>query len=176
METDVKQAIALARQRQAHFANQHRTEREFEEGDWVFLSTTNLRVRTLTKKLTPRYVGPLRISQKISRTAYRLDIPSSWKARRLHDVFYVGLLKEHKGPMPQENVQLPPLANEEEEFEVEYIREHRKTVGGYKFLVKWKGYPEEENTWQSRKDLANAPRIVARYCQDQEISQEVEAE
>lgn len=161
IERSMKETIAMAQQRQAHQANKHRREREFKEGDWVFLSTSNLSVMTLTKKLAPRYVGPMKVTKKISRTAYEIDIPKSWK--KIHNVFYVGLLKPFKGEEPTEPVQIPPLVQETEEFEVEDIRSHRQSEDGLQFLVKWRGYAEEENTWQSRGDLANAPRILANY-------------
>jgi len=46
----------------------------------------------------------------------------------------------------------PEIIDQEEEFEMEAIRKHRfgKWRGSlYKqYLVKWKGYPEWENTWE----------------------------
>ena len=40
-----------------------------------------------------------------------------------------------------------------EEYKVEAILSHRKQRGKIQYLVKWKGYHDHENTWQSRKDL-----------------------
>jgi hypothetical protein len=160
IEKTMKEIIAKAQQRQATQANKHRREREFEKDDWVFLATGNLSLMTQTKKLAPRYVGPLRIIEKISSSAYRLEIPATWK---IHNVFYVGLLKEYRGETPTEPVQIPPLMHEVEEFEVEEVRNHRSTEKGLEFLVKWRGYTEEENTWQTKEDLANAPKVLANY-------------
>ena len=35
-----------------------------------------------------------------------------------------------------------------DEYEVEKFVAHKKTAKGYSFLVKWEGYPDEENTWE----------------------------
>ena len=32
-----------------------------------------------------------------------------------------------------------------------------------KYLVKWLGYPPENNTWQSEADLKNSPDVVTDY-------------
>jgi len=42
---------------------------------------------------------------------------------------------QHKDPAPP-----PDIINEEEEYEVEEIRGHRKKGRGTQFLVYWKGY------------------------------------
>ena len=44
---------------------------------------------------------------------------------------------------------------EETEFEVESIIDHRKILGITEFLVKWKGYPASENTWEPEDHLLN---------------------
>ena len=40
---------------------------------------------------------------------------------------------------------LPEIINEEEEYEVEEIRKHRKQECGIQFLVHWKGYRNEHD-------------------------------
>ena len=62
----------------------------FEEGDRVLLSTQNLRFKNIPSKLRQRFVGPFRIEEKISKSAYRLGLPDEWK---IHNVFHVSLLK-----------------------------------------------------------------------------------
>jgi len=173
IEGQIRQAIGVAQQRQALYANKRRREREFDVGDWVFLSTANLKLQVLSKKLAPKYVGPLEIIEKLSSTAYRLDLPETW---RIHNVFYVGLLKENRGSPPEKRPRLPALVQDQEEFEVEEIQRHRKTNDGLRFLVKWKGYSEEESTWQRYDDLTNAPKKLAAYCKAADILKEVRDE
>jgi hypothetical protein len=62
---------------------------------------------------------------------------------------------------------LPPdLIDGEEEYEVEQICAHR-TWGQCKtlqYLIKWKGYPESNNTWENA-DQIHAPVLIKLYHQ-----------
>ena len=62
----------------------------FEEGDRVLLSTQNFQFKNIPNKLRQRFVGPFRVEEKISESAYRLGLPTEWK---IHDAFYISLLK-----------------------------------------------------------------------------------
>jgi Chromo (CHRromatin Organisation MOdifier) domain len=44
---------------------------------------------------------------------------------------------------------------------VEKIIQSRKVGRGTYYLVKWKGYPELENTWEPEKNLTIAPEALA---------------
>jgi Chromo (CHRromatin Organisation MOdifier) domain len=60
----------------------------------------------------------------------------------------------------------PDLIDGEEEYEVEQIRSHR-TWGRSKtlqYLIKWKGYPESDNTWENA-DQIHAPELIKLYHQ-----------
>jgi hypothetical protein len=45
-------------------------------------------------------------------------------------------------------------ATDSEEFEVEAVRSHKVEDGTVKYCLKWKGYPEEDNTWESESKLS----------------------
>lgn len=77
-----KAAAHAAQQRQKAYADQHRSELEFEVGQLVLLSTLNLSLRNDgCRKLLPRWVGPMKITKRIGKVAYRLDLPDGWKIR-----------------------------------------------------------------------------------------------
>ena len=87
----------------------------------------------------------------------RLSEPT--KAKRIHYAFHVSLLKpvqEDKFTRYQEPSPPVIMDAEEEEYEVEAILDTKKIRGTQKYLVKWKGYENHENTWQTREDLSNA--------------------
>ena len=69
-------------------------------------------------------------------------------------------------------MQPPPLRiydNDDEEYEVEEIfghRMHRKRRGHTlqrEFLIKWKGYPSYDATWEPESHLQSAPEILQDY-------------
>jgi hypothetical protein len=60
----------------------------------------------------------------------------------------------------------PVIAPEgEEEYEVEKILNSRKVGRQLQDLIRWKGYRQEEDTWQPKADVANAPELVQKFHQ-----------
>ena len=55
----------------------------------------------------------------------------------------------------------PDLIEEEEEYEVDSIRDCRKRGKGYQYLVEWKGYSDK--TWEPESNLKNATKILQEY-------------
>jgi len=51
----------------------------------------------------------------------------------------------------------------EEEFEVEKILNKKIVRRKEKFLVRWKGYTVEEDTWESRENLENTKELVEEF-------------
>jgi len=54
----------------------------------------------------------------------------------------------------------PILIDDEKGWEVETILDHKTRHGRGQFLVKWKGYPNGENSWEPVKGLENAEDLV----------------
>ena len=61
-------------------------------GDCVKLSTKNLKLKCC--KLSPRWIGPFQVLERIGAQAYRLGLPD--KYARSHPVFPVQLLEEYR--------------------------------------------------------------------------------
>src|SRR5712672_425362 len=128
---------------------------KFKEGDQVWLEATNLKLPYHTAKLAPRRQGPFRVSKVVSPVAYQLALPQSWG---IHDVFHASLLLPYKettvhGP----NFERPPpdLIEDEEEYEVETVVNHRHhgRRRQLQYLIKWKGYPSADNTWEPAENV-----------------------
>ena len=68
---------------------------EYEVGDKVFLNVSPWRkvLRFRKKgKLSPRFIGPYEVLERIGPVAYRLALPP--KLAKLHDVFHVYMLRK----------------------------------------------------------------------------------
>ncbi len=98
---------------------------QYKPGQQVWLDTTHLKLPYQKAKLTPKRLGPFKITKEISLVAYRLALPTNW---RIHNVFHASLLNPyHETNTHGPNFTRPPpdLVEGEEEFEVERIVAHR---------------------------------------------------
>ena len=124
--------ISQAQVRQAKYANQHRREETFQEGDSVLISSENINLPSQalrpTKKFQARYIGPYPVLSKISDNAYKIKLPETLK---IHPVFHVSKLKRYTETNDQEfpgRIVPPPesvIIDDKEEFEVEQILDKR---------------------------------------------------
>ena len=65
-------------------------------GDFVFLRVSPSKgIMRFGKsgKLSPRYVGPFQVIERIGEAAYRLDLPADFTDA--HDVFHVSMLRRY---------------------------------------------------------------------------------
>ena len=93
--------IQKIRERQRSYADVRRRPLTFDIGDHVFLKVSRLKgtLRFGKKgKLTPRYIRPFEILQKVGPVAYRLALPPNLQV--IHDVFHVSQLRKYI-PDPQ---------------------------------------------------------------------------
>jgi len=134
-----KRSLELARDRQAHYANVHRRDCVFKEGEEVLLSTQSLKLpKCVTPKLSNRYTGPFKIVQVVSPTAYKLQLTDTMK---IHPVFHVSLLKAYnsRGNNSHEQSVIEIVDESKREYEVD------KLLGNaLEKIVRW-------NIWYYRK-------------------------
>ena len=73
----IRERLKISQDRQKSYANNRRRDLEFEVGDMVFLRISPWKgVLRFGKrgKLSPRYIGPYRIVERIGEVAYRLEL------------------------------------------------------------------------------------------------------
>jgi len=148
------------------FANRRRGEgEEYEVGDLVLLSTKDLKWQMKgrrSEKLTECFVGPYKVKGVISSNVIELELPKSIKIYPVVNVSRVWLYKlqvEGQKKIPPK----PVIIEGEEEFKIEKILNKRIVREKEKFLVRWKGYTAEEDTWENRENLKNAKELVEEF-------------
>ncbi|KAL0536770.1 hypothetical protein IC582_025731 [Cucumis melo] len=156
----IRSRMHTAQSRQKSYADVRRKDLEFEIGDKVFLKVAPMRgvVRFERRgKLSPRFVGPFEILERIGPVAYRLAMPPSLST--VHDVFHVSMLRKYV-PDPSHVVDYEPLEIDENlsyvEQPVEVLAREVKTLRNRQIpLVKvlWRNHRVEEATWEREDDM-----------------------
>ncbi|KAL0537836.1 hypothetical protein IC582_026825 [Cucumis melo] len=156
----IRSRMHTAQSRQKSYADVRRKDLEFEIGDKVFLKVAPMKgvLRFERKgKLSPRFVGPFEILERIGPVAYRLALPPSLST--VHDVFHVSMLRKYV-PDPSHVVDYEPLEIDENlsyvEQPVEVLAREVKTLRNKQIpLVKvlWRNHRVEEATWEREDDM-----------------------
>ncbi|KAL0547191.1 hypothetical protein IC582_017119 [Cucumis melo] len=156
----IRSRMHTAQSRQKSYADVRRKDLEFELGDKVFLKVAPMKgvLRFERRgKLSPRFVGPFEILERIGPVAYRLALPPSLSA--VHDVFHVSMLRKYV-PDPSHVVDYEPLEIDENlsyvEQPVEVLAREVKTLRNKEIpLVKvlWRNHRVEEATWEREDDM-----------------------
>ena len=120
------------------------------------------------KKLHAHGAGPFKVIKKISSNAYVLELPSDLG---ISPTFNVSDLIEYKEPMmiPSEPFgpdpifesepipECPPTAFPKKREKIEQILDVKivttRNRDYYRYLVRWQGRPESDNSWITGEDL-----------------------
>ena len=127
-------------------------------GDKVFLKVSPWKkVMRFGKKgkLSPRFIGPYEILERVGPVAYRLALPP--ELSKIHNVFHVSMLRRYRSDpthiIQAEKIELQPDLSYEEEpvailaHEVKELRNKRVPL----VKVLWRNHSTEEATWKSEE-------------------------
>jgi len=115
-----------------------------------------------SKKLMERFVGPYAIEEVVSSNVVKLRLPSSMRIHPLVNVSWIVCYKEQvKGQKKKEEE--PVEVEGVEEWEVKKILNKKKIRGVEKYLIRWKGFMVEGDTWEKRENLKNAEELIEEF-------------
>ncbi|XP_026378674.1 uncharacterized protein LOC113273121 [Papaver somniferum] len=153
----LKSHLKEAQTRMKKYADSHRTERSFQDNDWVYLRLQPYRKTTVASqyfsKLSPRFYDPFRVLEKIGIVAYKLELPTT---SRINPVFHVSQLKKKLGTTVNVVDVLQDIIDYEK-WEPSAIlqRQMYKKVNhaGTQWIVQWKNLPKDEATCEDADDF-----------------------
>jgi hypothetical protein len=90
----IRENLRTAQSRQKSYADGKRRDVVFQEGDYVYLKVSQIRGLRRFKvkgKLSPRFLGPFKILERVGEVAYRLELPN--QLSDVHDVFHISQLE-----------------------------------------------------------------------------------
>jgi len=175
IQEEAKAELRKAQEEMKKFVDRKRGKgKEYKVEDLVLLSMKDLKWQMKGRrleKLTEHFIGPYKIKGIVFSNAIELELP---KTIKIHSVVNVSRIRLYK-PQVEGQKKVPPklvIIEREEEFKVERILNKRVVWGKEKFLVRWKGYTAEEDTWESRENLENVKELVEEF--EREYGKEAE--
>jgi hypothetical protein len=161
----LKEKLVMEHNHMKQQAYQGLSERQFAEGEQVFLRLQPYKQTSLKfehcQKLAPKFHGPYTILKWVGQVAYQLARPSHSK---LHPIFHVSCLNKVIGTRCQIQTNLPELAEEGSiwlQLEIvldqgEYLL-HQRTI--QEVLVQWKDTTPTDATWEPATILQQFPHL-----------------
>ena len=163
-----KSALEKTADKMSKSYDRHRTpSTPYQPGDKVLLNRRNI-TTPRNQKLDDKYFGPFEVIESIGPTTYKLKLPPTW---RIKDTFNESLLRPYFPPLfpsQKSHSRPPPVSvDNQEEYEVEEILDTRYSTRRKKqeYLVKWLGYPHEDNTWEPAENLTNAQKSIDTFLE-----------
>ncbi|KAL0340317.1 UNVERIFIED_CONTAM: Transposon Tf2-11 polyprotein [Sesamum radiatum] len=156
----VKKCLKAAQDRQKSYVDKHHREMEYEIGDKVFLKVSPWKgILRFGKQgnLSPRYIGPYEIIERIGPPAYQLALPA--ELSQIHDVFHVSMLRRYRSD-PSHVIREPKVEISEELTYMEEPTEildrsvrklRNKEIPMVK--VRWTHHSPREATWEVEEHM-----------------------
>jgi hypothetical protein len=161
----LKENLVMAQNHMKQQSDQGHSERQFAEGDQVFLllqpyNKTSLKAEHC-QKLVHKFYGPYTILKRVGQVAYPLALP---KHSKLHPVFHVSCLKKVIGAKCQIQANLPEFAEDgsiwlHPEVFLDQCEWHlcQRTIK--EVLVQWKDTTLADTTWEPTTILKQFPHL-----------------
>ena len=156
----IQQRLKAASDRQGSYANLKRKDIEYEVGDKVFLKVSQWKkiLRFGRKgKLSPRFIGPYEILERVGPVAYRLALPL--ELSKLHDVFHVSMTQRYRSDtshiLPVQDIQVQEDFTFDEEPKAILDHEIRQLRNKQVPLVKvlWQHHSMKGATWEPESTI-----------------------
>lgn len=162
----IQLALTRAQETYKRFADRHRLPQPaITVGSEVMLSTKNIRTTRPIRKFSERMLGPFKVIEQLSETAFRLKLPLEF--RRIHSVFHISLLEPvRKSSIPGRTNPPPPPINLEGYYKIKEIVDSRynRVRKRFEYRIEWDGYENdpEQYTWEPAENLDELGRELAR--------------
>lgn len=154
MIQQLKTNLQEAQNRMKVYAHQHRTDRQYEVNDMVYLRIQPYMQNAFglrgSLKLRSKYYGPFKIIARVGEVSYKLQLPDT---TNIHPVFHISHLKNHVGanaiPLPHVplltadgKIKTAPFAILDERI----IQRQKSPVK--QLLIHWESLGPEDATWE----------------------------
>ena len=159
-----KAALQLAAERMKWYYDLKVQDVPFKVGDKVLLNAKDY--QTTERSLSPRYLGPFKIIEQITKVTFKVELPDHYTA--IHPVFHASKLIPYTDAILPGQIVPPPNPVKRKghtEWFVDKILQH-KVEGWNKrnyYLVRWMGYGPDQDSWEPLENLQGARELVEEF-------------
>jgi hypothetical protein len=168
LHSRIKEQLQSSNQKYKHRVDQHRRELQFEVGDQVLAHLRKERFpRGTYNKLKMKKIGPCKILRKFDANAYEIELPDGVGISPIFNVsdLYPYRKDDTEGSEDQGKIQWEKQMPVAEKLQMEKIldqrigkKTRRKTY--FEYLVKWKGHPIEDASWENEAAIQKQGKSV----------------
>ena len=141
-----------------------------KEGDKLLIYGNQFTTHTgRSRKLEPRWYGPFTVVSYDPHTQnYTVDFGSK-RYQHKTNVFHCSVIKPYKPndddrfPSRRFDQPAPIKINMQNEWEVDRILDYREQRGNPEFLIRWKGFSRDDDSWEPFENLENAQELVQKW-------------
>ncbi len=176
LATKLRELMAICRENLQHaqdlqkrYHDKHTKPRSYAPGDKVWLNSKYIKTKR-NWKLEAKFFGPFRVLHPVGKQAYKIELPKKW---RIHEDFHVSLLEQDITKKGRVEIAIKLDEGDSEEYKVEaihdsavYVRESEGHLPGLYYLVSWKGYPKEKNTWEPALAVLHLRKLISTFHRD----------
>jgi hypothetical protein len=156
--------LESAKERMKFFADKKRQPAPiYKIGDMVWLRRKNITTARNINKLDFRHLGPFPITRVINKVAYEIKLPVNM---RIHNVFHVSLLEQYIKNTIVGRIPIPPppvIIDDQVEYEVQEVLDIRFRGKTVEYLVRWKNFGPNDDSWEPAANVSNAIDLVAEF-------------
>ena len=138
-------------------------------GEKVWLNSKHIKTKR-NQKLEAKFFGSFRVFHLVGKQVYKLKLLVRWK---IYNVFYLLLLNQDTIRKKRINKLTEFDVDDDKEYEVKaiydsavYVKEVDRHLPGLYYLVAYKSYPEEKNTWELFLAVIHLRKIVSTFHKD----------
>ncbi len=152
---------------QKQYHNKHAKPRSYTPGEKVWLNSKYIKTKQ-NRKLEAKFFESFRVLHPVGKQAYKLELLKKW---RIHDVFHESLLEQDTTRKGRVKTAIELDEGDSKEYEVKAICDSKvytkesdsRQLPGLYYLVSWKGYPEEENTWEPALAMLHLCKLISTF-------------
>ena len=170
----IRDKVHEAQERQQDDADSKRVPNDvqLQEGDLVLLHTAKYPALRRSK-LHDILVGPYKVEEVLSPSTVRLTLPANIK---INPVINIESLKKYVTPVPEDPeqpVEPGPVGKTkrgEDLWEIDRILQKRVSRGQKQYMVRWKGYGPQHDSWEPITEMRKFPDLIEQFEAQQPIA------